>query len=309
MASRLPSFAAHTSSAVLPGRGGNSWYATGMSCAAPRLLAIDLDGTFLSRAGHPHQVDVRALRAARDAGITVAIVTGRLFSGTRQAARLLGLEGPVGCADGSHIVHAASGATLEHTTIRGDDALKLRAGLELGELATFVFAQDTIVHDERGDDYLDYLRTWSPQTERAQRVLEHASWSQDGVTAVVSLADEASIGAATASIRSELAHAAQVVAFPLGKTGVWALLARSCGIDKGTALKFIAQNAGVALAETVAVGDWINDVPMFRAAGRSFAMRQAPDEVKAAATDVLSETAEVGGGIACVVREIFGVRF
>jgi hypothetical protein len=38
-------------------------------------------------------------------------------------------------------------------------------------------------------------------------------------------------------------------------------------------------------------------------------MGQAPAEVKAAATHVLDETAERGGGVAAVVREHFGVRF
>jgi hypothetical protein len=37
-------------------------------------------------------------------------------------------------------------------------------------------------------------------------------------------------------------------------------------------------------------------------------MGQAPDEVKRAATDVLPETSETGGGIARVIREVFGVR-
>ena len=64
---------------------------------------------------------------------------------------------------------------------------------------------------------------------------------------------------------------------------------------------------GVALADTVCVGDWVNDVPMFEVAGRSFAMGQAPDEVKSKATDVLSETTEQGGGVARAVAEAFGI--
>jgi hypothetical protein len=50
------------------------------------------------------------------------------------------------------------------------------------------------------------------------------------------------------------------------------------------------------------VGDWLNDLPMFQVAGRSFAMGQAPDAVKSAATDVLDATATTGGGIAEAAR-------
>ena len=56
------------------------------------------------------------------------------------------------------------------------------------------------------------------------------------------------------------------------------------------------------------VGDWINDIPMFEVAGRSFAMGQAPDEVKSRATDVLTETSETGGGVASAIDQAFGIR-
>jgi len=279
-----------------------------MSTAAPRLLAVDLDGTLLSRTGVAHDVDVQALRAARAAGVTVTIVTGRLYAGTRAAAEMVGLDGPLGCADGAHLVHAGTGETLAHTSFRGADAARLREGLSRRPLTTFLFARDTIVHDDAGQDFLQYMRTWSPKVERAERVLEHGAWEHEhGVTGVVAVAEEAHIGAAVEAIRGDLAHVAQVISFPLGHTGLWGLLTRAQGVDKGTALAFLAEAAGVTLAQTVAVGDWLNDAPMFRVAGRSFCMGQAPGEVKALATDVLAETAEAGGGIARVVREVFGV--
>ena len=43
-------------------------------------------------------------------------------------------------------------------------------------------------------------------------------------------------------------------------------------------------------------------------AGRGFAMGQAPDAVKAVATDHLEETAATGGGIARAIAEAFGGR-
>src|SRR5258708_27986501 len=89
--------------------------------------------------------------------------------------------------------------------------------------------------------------------------------------------------------------------------GAWALIARSVGVTRGTALRWIAQHEGVPLSDTVCVGDWINDVPMFEVAGRSFAMGQAPAEVKDKATDVLEETSDEGGGVARVVAEAFSV--
>jgi hydroxymethylpyrimidine pyrophosphatase-like HAD family hydrolase len=70
----------------------------------------------------------------------------------------------------------------------------------------------------------------------------------------------------------------------------------------------VAAHYGCTIEETVCVGDWLNDVSMFGVAGRSFAMGQAPDEVKRAASVVLAETSEQGGGIARVVEEVFEIR-
>src|SRR5262245_57824318 len=94
-----------------------------------KLIAVDLDGTLLDHAGAPHERDVLALQAALDHGITVSIVTGRLYSGTRATAERLGLRGPVACADGSHLVRAGDHTTLVHHAIRGADALAMRDGL------------------------------------------------------------------------------------------------------------------------------------------------------------------------------------
>jgi hydroxymethylpyrimidine pyrophosphatase-like HAD family hydrolase len=76
------------------------------------------------------------------------------------------------------------------------------------------------------------------------------------------------------------------------------MIVRAAGIDKGTAIDWLCQHYGVAPEETVAVGDWLNDVPMLRRVGRGFAMAQAPDEVKAVASDVLKADAFGGGGLA-----------
>lgn len=276
---------------------------------AASLLAVDLDGTLLARTGEPHEVDVVALRAARRAGVVVTIITGRLFPGTIAAAQRLGLDDAVGCADGSHLVHV-DGQTLEHAALVGDHAALIRRELEARPMRTFVFARDTIVHDEEGAPFLDYVKTWSPRFEQTRRVLDHHAWEHDhGVTAVVGLAEEQHVSSLVGAIESRLAQVAQIISFPLGKTGLWGFITRARTSDKGTALHYLARRAGVPEAQTVAVGDWLNDVPMFRAAGRSFSMGQAPAEVKAAASAVLTETAETGGGIATVVREVFGVRF
>jgi hydroxymethylpyrimidine pyrophosphatase-like HAD family hydrolase len=233
-----------------------------------------------------------------------------LYSGTRESAELLGIEGPVGCADGSHIVNVKNDKTLLHHGIRGRAADRLRSSLERNDLVAFLFAEDAIVHDERGADYLPYVRTWSTDLRYAHRVTEHALWDSDGgMTAVVALGKEANIGRTVADIQRDATESMQVAMFPFRReTEHWGMVARASGGTKGTALEWVSEHYGVDISETVCVGDWLNDLPMMSKAGRSFAMGQAPPEVKSAATDVLENTIDAGGAIAEAIDRAFGTK-
>jgi len=279
---------------------------------AYKLLAIDLDGTLLDHAGEAKDEDVHAIKKLKARGIKVTILTGRLFSGTRPSAELLGIDGPVGCADGSHVVHVKGNKTLLHHGIRGRAADRLRDSLDRNDLVAFLFAEDAIVHDERGADYLPYVRTWSTDLRYAHRVTEHALWDSDeGMTAVVALGREANIGRTVADIQRDETEAMQVAMFPFRRDADksrehWGMVARAAGGTKATALAWMAAHYGIEMTETVCVGDWLNDLPMLQAAGRSFAMGQAPEEVKKAATDVLERDISRGGGIAEAIDRAFG---
>jgi Cof subfamily protein (haloacid dehalogenase superfamily) len=274
-----------------------------------KVLAVDLDGTLLDLHGKPHERDVRALRAAASAGVHLTILTGRLYSGTRASVEALGLTGPVGCADGSHVVRASDHATLLHHGLRGNHAEAVRDALVRNGPATFLFAQDAIAHDPQGEPFLGYVRTWSTDVRPTVAVGEHEWWkSEEGITAVVAVGTAEQIHGTRDEIERSVGAAAQMSAFPIRRVpNSWGLIARAAGGTKGSALAFVATHHGCTPEETVCVGDWLNDVSMFAVAGRSYAMGHAPDEVKKAATAVLPETAEKGGGIARVVEEAFGV--
>jgi hydroxymethylpyrimidine pyrophosphatase-like HAD family hydrolase len=274
-----------------------------------KLLAVDLDGTLLDHRGRPHERDLRAVRALVDAGVHVTILTGRLYSGTRPTCEAIGLQGPVGCADGSHVVRASDHSTLLHHGLRGDAARVVRDAIAHNGPASFVFADDTIVHDAAGEAYLPYVRTWSQAVTRAGAVVDHEAWGcESGVTAVVAVGSAEQIYGTAEEIERRLGAGATISTFPIKRVAShWGLIVRAGGGSKGTALGFIAAHHGVAADETVCVGDWLNDVSMFGVAGRAYVMGHAPDEVKRAASHVLEETSETGGGVARVVEEAFGV--
>jgi hypothetical protein len=273
-----------------------------------KLLASDIDGTLLRRDGTIHPDDAAAIRDLQASGVPVTIITGRLYSGSCAVAREVGIAGPIACVDGSHIVEVASDSARFYRSLTGADATALRGILERHDAASFLFAHDGIVHDAAGAPFVPYVRTWSTKIEAVERVITHAHWEHElGLMAVVSIGMEDQILSAVAQLGEELAGAAFVASFPIARVpGLHAMIVRAKGPTKGTAVEWLAAHHGCTPAEVVVVGDWLNDVPMFDTAGRSFAMGQAPEAVKARATDHLDADGHLGGGVAEAIRKAWG---
>lgn len=248
-----------------------------------------------------HETDLRALVELRRRGIHVSVCTGRMYSGTREIARAVGVEGAVGCLDGSQVVDSRDDTPLATHPIEAQAAEPLLSVIEEFDPITFLFSQDSILHDPRGDPFLPFVGLWSKKSVRLPSVLDPSHFSDDSsVAALVSLGDEEQIRGAATRIFERVGTHIQIGFFAVSRRELdadWGMVVRAAGVSKATALVRIAEHYGVTLEETVAVGDWINDTSMLAAAGRSFAMGQAPDEVKAAATDVLDADSWTGGGI------------
>ena len=278
------------------------------SARRPRLLAVDLDGTLLDSNSVPHEEDRDALVRLAESGSITTIITGRLYSGTRASAEAMLLEGPVACADGSHVVRTKDHATLLHHGVPQAALARLRAAIGEHEPATFVFAEQSILHDHRGSPYLDFVKNWSTDLQATPDITEHEAWTgQDRITALVAFGTQDQIAGIVDPLE-KTSEGTQFARFALKQIpGMWAMIARAKVGTKATALSWLAGHHGIDLDETVVVGDWHNDVPMLEVAGRSFVMGQAPDEVKAAGTHVLEETSATGGGIARIVKDVFGI--
>lgn len=273
-----------------------------MSSLSSRLFITDLDGTLLDGSGRISERDAQAIRAMRQGGVEVTVCTGRLYSGVHTITTSLELQAPIACADGAHIVRPSDGRSLVRVPLpEGVAGQVVGRATSLG-LASFAFHEDTIVHDALGEPFLPYARAWSLATTRVETVLEHSlEVEPDAILGLLAIGREERVGALGNQVRNAHDQAVRVDGFQVGYRSLssyWALLVRAGNVDKGTAVRWIASYCGVTPESVVVVGDWINDIPMMLAAGRSFAMPHAPAEVMAVATDVLRSDAVSGGAIA-----------
>ena len=70
------------------------------------------------------------------------------------------------------------------------------------------------------------------------------------------------------------------------------------GCSKALGLAQVARQLSLSANQVATIGDYYNDISMLAWAGWSFAMGQAPPEVKQAAKHALRATAETGGAVA-----------
>jgi hydroxymethylpyrimidine pyrophosphatase-like HAD family hydrolase len=250
--------------------------------------------------GEVHPRDAKAIKELLRKEVPVALCTGRMFSGTREVAAAMRLLGPVACIDGSHIFDLHTRGELSCTAISSDASRYVREALGMFRPAAFLFSGDRVIHDPSGDPFLDYLSTWSDVRHRVADVVRPEAWANEtNVAALVLMGSEDAILGMDRALDG--VAGLQDIVFEVRRpdlAGTWGMVVRASGVDKGTAITWLASHYGVAVDEVVAVGDWLNDVPMLERAGQSYAMAQAPDEVKAAAKFVLKADIFQGGGIA-----------
>lgn len=268
----------------------------------PKLFATDLDGTLLGPNGEIRDADRAAIRELTRQGVIVTIVTGRMYSGTRDVARSIELSGPICCIDGSAIVAVDGDRDLVFRPITSTASRALQAAVVDAKPAAFVLCRDEIVHDASAASFVPYVRAWSPRFTPVGDIGVTPHWNDaNDVSGVIAVGSKEQIDAIVTAVGREAPDLVAPVAFAISREefrGHWAMVARAAGATKGTALEWIAAHYGIPMRDVVAVGDWRNDVPMFRVAGRSFVMAHAIDEVKAAASDVLRADVTTGGGIA-----------
>lgn len=271
----------------------------------PRLLALDMDGTLISHDGDVAREDVIALERCRDEGLAVTLCTGRIVSGTLPVARALDLKTPIICADGAIVADPLHGQVQMRFDLDAEALTALTLKLQSGGVVPFWCTHDEIHGEHAGEDYAGFVRVWSPQLTLHPSIQHSPVWARPHeVTMMFGIGDRDVIEAAHAWVQAHRAESVYSVCFQVMRSSAWTLLARRRGVDKSVGLSWVAERLGLHPGEVAVVGDWINDVPMFRWAGRSFAMGNAPIEVSREATDTLTATHHTGGGVAEAVRRL-----
>jgi len=253
-----------------------------------RLVAIDIDGTLLptfSQAISPR--NAKALKAAQDAGVVVAIATGRRMAYTAPLLKGLGLRAdmPLITSNGA-VTRTLGGDPMDRSHMEARVARGI-CGL-LRKFGAVVFTFDKV---GRGELVLE-----DPE-QAHERIALWVEANRDGIEVVKPLEKALMDGAdpiqgMVAGGLGQMKKAEKAL-----KASVWSAACECVrteypgrnlsildllppGVSKGWALERLAKRLGIDRQETMAIGDNWNDVDMLEWAGQSVLMGNAAPELR-----------------------------
>lgn len=276
-----------------------------MTRSLPRMLVLDLDGTALTADRGLDPRDVRAAHALRDHGVAVTIATGRLYTGTCHVARELAVTGSVAVMNGSELVDTGTDRAVHARYVQPGQRARIREVLAGSDLVPFLFGSRTI-HLGPDRRYAPYLSIWTDDLVHHDDPWSCEAWHASDLVSVSAVGPRSRLAEALEQLHADFPGAIGGEIFSTWD-GDGFLNLRCPSEDKGTALVRLAEERGLTAADCVAVGDWTNDVPMLRVAGRSFAMAGADPAAVDAAHEILESPRHGGGAVVELAERVWGL--
>ena len=265
-----------------------------------RLIISDFDGTLLTTS---HEVPEKVKNAISEyvaAGGVFAVCTGRTLASILPQVRALGLKGLVAAYQGTVIADIESGRIIKNGGFAVQDSVCICQTLEERDYPINAYADNLMYTDLPEDDKLlnIYERITGIQAHfvRGQKMSEFVKERGLYCQKIVSVVPpEKKLPLYEYLVQKlgadfEVTYSASVLVEVSPK-----------GDDKGQALRYLATHYGIAVEDTVAIGDNLNDLPMIKAAGVGVAVQNAVPEFKQFA-DVICPSCD-DGGVAEIIRK------
>jgi len=266
-----------------------------------RLISLDLDGTLLNGDCQISSRNAQALDWAASKGARIVITTGRILMEAHRLTEGLRSVSAIASSNGAYIVGVEQHEILFERPIEQGPFEEITTTLDDSSVFYCVYGIDTI---------------YVPKNV-LQRLPDSIS-SKEGKLCKIALVDDIRIKAirdggpvykinvfdrdikALSSLRKgfEVRNDVEIASSSPCNIEVTAK-----GVHKGNALQVFSELWGINSREMAAFGDGENDIPMFKRAGLSIAMGNAPMLVKDAASRVTRTNHE--DGVASVVEELF----
>lgn len=260
------------------------------------LIALDVDGTLLHEDGSASTAVKDAVVSAAAAGHEITLATGRSWETAGELLSMFGLDPEyVVCSNGA-VIMQRSGDGYRRAIVETFDA---RPVLEM--VREFLPEGGYMVEEADGTRYYTVGMDASGWALGPAEPVPFDELGREPVSRVVVVSPSHDAEEFLGIVEQMGLHR---VTYSVG-WAAWLDISPE-GVSKGSALARVLEMLGLSGEALLVVGDGRNDIEMFQLAtttgGRAVAMGQAPDEVKAAASDVTGSVEE--DGVATVLLSV-----
>lgn len=259
-----------------------------------RMIAVDMDGTFLDSQGqYDRERFGRLFEQLKAKGVHFVVASGNRMSRLQQIFGDLAPELAYVAENGAQLVVSGETryvAALSRTEL---DMIFDFLARNLPEAAPFVAGLNRLYQLEKTD--MGQVTIPFSQAELAEflaqfeQVTSFDVLPQDETYVQVTLVTDAASATQWATIFNQAQLGLRAVT-----SGFGALDILKAGVDKGTSLQRLLDLEGVSADQLMAFGDSENDLEMLKLAKYSFAMSNASDTVKVAARHLAPGHDEAG---------------
>lgn len=280
-----------------------------------RLLFLDVDGTLVGHDDIPSPRTIAAIRAAQEQGCTVVICTGRhrhaVESIMAHLPEIAGAHSYGAYCNGAVLVELSTGRTLHKVGLE-DEMIRhaVRLAYEHG-LAPLFYGSHVeedggrlIYTDRRHTLHPTYAELHADRLHYLEALLETAGIAPVDMRVC---GDKAAVRALAAAWQRDLGPEAMVYDCPEPKLGTncWAAFLVNRAADKAHAARRVAEILGIPQAQTLAIGDHLNDLGMLRWAGLGVCMGDGQKAAMACA-DYITGTLAEDGAAKAIERFVLG---
>ena len=252
-----------------------------------RLLLADVDGTLVTQAKVLTEAAKAAARELRDAGIVLALTSGRPPRGMSMLIEPLALEGAIAGFNGGVLVNPDLSVIESHTLDPATAQQALTLILDQGLDAWVYTATEWLIRDAKAPHVA--RETWTVQFN-ARVVASFTDAQLAHAVKIVGICDDLHrLAACEAVARNTLGEKASA-----SRSGPYYLDVTHPQANKGTVVTNLSRRLNIPSAHIATIGDMPNDVLMFCKSGLSIAMGNSSAEVKAQASAVTDSNQNEG---------------
>lgn len=258
-----------------------------------KLFAIDMDGTLLNSSSRINPSAKEAIKKLNEAGVKTVLTSGRVMSSIKIASKDLGFKNPMVANNGA-LIKLDDEKVLSHHPLEDSHIKELVKFCEDHKFIYHFYDEDTFYSNRLDDERLKHLRldtdyglnyqcnisiTENPYKDLKQKG-KPAYKILIGCLSSHPYGEEKAIDIIKKAFDSKLY---------ITSSGPGAIEIMEPNVNKWEGIKILANHLGIKSDELAAIGDSYNDLPMVENAHLGFAMGNGNEDIKEAASYVVSD--------------------